>query len=316
MSTRRMSTRRVTSRALQTALLVVGIAAVPKVAQADAVDDAFAEGTEAASRNDWPAAVDAFEQAGALLPERSAMISYNLGTAYAQVGDLGRATYHLRRASDWRAGPTAEVLEAARNNLAAVRRRAELEATTSGAQIDRPQTTWDLLVDAIAAPWLAWVSLIAGAVFVLTLWKRLRDGEAAPPKRAAALRLMLIVFGLLYAIPGALHGWAVRAASEHPEAIVLAADIDAREGPGQHRSVAFTVQAGAQVRVLDRSPGWHQIQLPGGLLGWVPETTVARLDASRAPGRTSTSATTPTTTSTLPKSAPPSDDAVGKRASQ
>ncbi len=250
-------------------------------ARADAVDEAFAKGTDAASRNDWRAAAEAFESASALLPQRSAVLSYNLGTAYAHLGDLGRATYHLHRSADWRAGPTAEILEASRSNLAAVRRRAELDATSGGAMIDRPQTTWDLLVDAIAAPWVAWLSLISGAGFCIALfvhrrWLRLQ------PRRAGASRALVIVLALVYTIPGGFHAWSGRAASAQPEAIVLGAAVDAREGPGQHRSVSFTLQGGAQVRVLDRSPGWQLVKLPGGLAGWVPETSVARVDAVRA----------------------------------
>ncbi|MCR9159722.1 MAG: SH3 domain-containing protein [Nannocystaceae bacterium] len=268
-------------RTVVVALCFVALAVVSRPVRADAVDDAFAQGTEAASRNDWERAAESFESASALLPQRSAVISYNLGTAYAHLGDLGRATYHLRRASDWRAGPTAEVLEASRSNLAAVRRRAELDATSSGAMIDRPETTWDLLVDAIRAPWVAWLSLVSGVGFCIALYVH-RRWLRAQPRRAGASRALLIVLALLYAIAGGLHGWSVRAASAQPEAIVLGASVDAREGPGQHRSVEFTLQGGAQVRVLDRSPGWQRVKLPGGLTGWVPETSVARIDAVRA----------------------------------
>ncbi|MEM6289973.1 MAG: SH3 domain-containing protein [Myxococcota bacterium] len=268
---------------LRTFLLAAALAVIPSIASADAVDDAFVRGTEAASRNDWDGATAEFETASALLPQRSAIISYNLGTAYAERGDLGRATYHLRRATDWRSGPTAEVLEAARSNLAAVRRRAELEATTTGSMIDRPQTTWDLLVDAIAAPWVAWFSLICGGLFAGLLFAH-RRWLRSQPRRAGASRVVLIALGLIYAIAGVLHGWSIRAASAQPGAIILAASLDARDGPGQHRSVAFTLQGGAEVRLLERSPGWRQVQLPGGVTGWVPEGAVAELDAVRAPG--------------------------------
>ncbi|MBV1860465.1 MAG: hypothetical protein KUG77_18780 [Nannocystaceae bacterium] len=251
--------------------------------RADAVDDAFVEGTEAAERNDWPSAAASFETAGALLPQRSAVLSYNLGTAYANLGDLGRSTYHLRRATDWRAGPTTEILEAARSNLAAVRRRAELDATSSGAMIDRPETTWDLLVGAIAAPWVAWLSLLSGLACCVALYVH-RRWLRAQPRRAGASRALLVTLALVFTIPGGLHGWSVRAATAQPEAIVLLATVDAREGPGQHRSVSFTLQGGAQVRVLERSPGWSLVKLPGGLAGWVPEASVARLDAVRAGG--------------------------------
>src|SRR5690606_30239515 len=98
---------------------------------------AFVRGNDAAQRQDWQAAVTAYEQAAALLPGRHALLAYNLGTAYAHLGDWGRAVYHLSRAEDFRSGPSADVLEATRDNLEVVRRRIELQATTEGTKVDR-----------------------------------------------------------------------------------------------------------------------------------------------------------------------------------
>ena len=266
------------------ALLVaasIGLVAAP--VRADAVDDAFAEGNAAAERNDWPAALAAYEEAAALLPHRNAVLSYDLGTAYANTGDLGRAMYHLQRAMDWRGGPTADVLESARANLAVVRRSAELQATTNNLLIDRPQTSWDLIVEAFEAPMIGWLTLLSGWIFLAMLLLHRRRSRAGR-SRLGITRATLVVLGICWLVPGVLHGWAIRAAGESPEAIVLDAHVDAREGPGSHRKIEFALQGGARVRIVDRSPGWQQIRLPGGVTGWVPEQSIGRIDAPRGLG--------------------------------
>ena len=256
------------------ALGVVVLAPAP--ARADAVDEAFARGNAAAQAGDWDTAIAAYEQAASLLPERSAVLSYDLGTAYLHRDELGRATYHLRRALDWRGGPTAELVESARYNLAVARRRAELKATSSGAKIDRPETWWDLVVEALRAPGVGWSALVAGWLVLGLVWlrgRRRRRGQAP----STVLGAVLIVLASIYVGLGVLHGLALRADRTAPEAIVLEDLVDARDGAGHHRPVAFRLQGGARVRVVDRNPGWSRVRLPGGLEGWVREDAIGEL---------------------------------------
>lgn len=253
-------------------------------ARADAVDEAFARGHEAAAAGDWTGAIEAYEQADALLPEPSGVLSYDLGTAHLHAGNLGPATFHLRRSLDWRGGPTAEVVEAARVNLAAARRRAELAASEQSAKIDRPGN-WDLIVEALVAPGVGWSALVAGWLALLALWirsRRRRRDQATGPVLGATLILLVSVFVLL----GTLHGLALRADQNSPEAIVLAPLVEARDGAGNHRPISFRIQGGARVRVLGKSPGWRHVRLPGGLEGWVPEDTIGTLGDKAARDRT------------------------------
>jgi Bacterial SH3 domain len=256
----------------------LGLGLAPAPARADAVDDAFARGNTAAEAGDWDTALAAYEQAASLLPERSAVLSYDLGTAYLHRGDLGRATFHLRRALDWRGGPTTELVESARHNLAIARRRADLQATSSGAKIDRPETWWDLVVEALRAPGVGWSSLVAGwlALALGLLWtrsRRRRGGKA----RSTVLGAVLIVLSSIYIGLGVLHGLALRADRTAPEAIVLEDLVDARDGAGHHRPVTFRLQGGARVRVVAQSPGWVRVRLPGGLEGWVRDDAIGEL---------------------------------------
>lgn len=266
----------ITLRSLGTTfVLLATLLGGAQTARADAVDDAFVRGNEAAAAQDWDAAIEAYEEAVALLPERSAVLSYDLGTAYLHRGDLGRATYHLRRALDWRGGPTTELVESARFNLAVARRQAELAAKEEGAKLDRAGT-WDLIVEALVAPGVGWSALVAGWLALGIIWvgrRRRRQGHPSSTVLGAGLIVLISVFLVL----GGLHGLALRADRTSPEAVVIEDLVEARDGAGNHRPVAFRVQGGARVRVLGRSPGWRQVRLPGGLEGWVPEDAIGEL---------------------------------------
>ncbi len=243
--------------------------------RADAVDDAFIEGNAAATREQWSDAVAAYERAGALLGAPSSLLSYNLGTAYAHLGDLGRATLHLEHALDFRGSPSAELAESARANLGAVRRRAELAAATSGALIDRPQTWWDLVVEALRAPGVGWLALLCGvAAAVVHLTERARRAKAG-----GSFSVRVAVFALVatWAIAGSLHALALRADRTAPPAVVVGATTPARDGPGLHRNSTWSLATGAEVRIVDRTPGWTLVRLAGGLEGWVPDTAIAEL---------------------------------------
>jgi hypothetical protein len=248
----------------------------PLAAAADAVDDAWSRGNHAAAQDDWEAAAKAYDEAALLLPQMNSTLAYNQGTANAHAGDLGRATYHLRRALDTRGGPTAQVVELARANLAEVRRRAELAATVGNKQIDRPANWWDLLLDALRATWVGWFSLVAGGA-LLVVWSL----ERRRPRARGAWQAAVLVLALAYLTPGLLHGLALRADSIAPAAIVLGDRVDARARPGAHADSTLVIQGGARVRIVDRSPGWRQVRLPGGLTGWVPEGTLGELSSVR-----------------------------------
>src|SRR5690606_32729754 len=123
-----------------------------------------------------------------------------------------------------------------------------------------------------------WISVITGWLLVLALVvrrstsSRLRDGAV---RISGALAL---VFALVFVIGGGLHGLAMRAADDHPDAIALDSIVELREGPGTHLPVAFRVQGGSRVRVLGERSGWVRVRLPAGLEGWAPRESIARLD--------------------------------------
>lgn len=246
----------------------VAAALVPAVAAADVVDDAFARGNQAAAAGDLQAAVKHYEEAEKLLPGRSAVLSFNLGTAYAQRGELGLATYHLRRALQAPARASADVAEAALRNLGIVRQRAEVAAAANGSQIDQPETWRDALFAAVGAPEFGWLALGSGWL-ALALWLlRGRLGRRAP---GGVVNAVIGVLVAVWIVVGMLHGYAVRSEDAAPQAVAVPAKLEVREGPGSHRKVLFIVQGGSRVRVVDRGAGWLRVRLQGGLEGWAPQ---------------------------------------------
>ena len=260
--------------ALRLALAASGLLAWSTPARADVVDDAFARGNTAAAAGDLEAAVTAYEEAERLLPGRSAVLSFNLGTTYAQLGEVGLATYHLRRALQGQAQASEDVAAAAQRNLGVVRQRLEVAAVASGAQVDRPETWRDALLLAVGAPGFGWLALAAGWLALL-LW--LLRGRLGGRAVGSVVGSVIGVWVAIYLVLGGLHGYAVRAEQSAPQAIALPAKLEVREGPGGHRKALFTVQGGSRVRIVDRGAGWLRIRLPDGLEGWASQSGLGEL---------------------------------------
>ncbi len=251
-------------------------------ASADVIDDHHNRATAAATEGQWEVAADELEQALDLLPGRSALLSYNLGTAYAHIGDNGRATFHLRRALQPEAAPSADIAEAARRNLGIVRTRVETAAAASGAQLDPPETSWDLVLTAVRAPSVGVIALVCGwGAFFLWGFRNLRGRTTTSRGIASVAGSIIAVLLVVFVIAGSLHGMSLQTDESSPVAIVLQSQVDVRQAPGQHRKQVFTLQGGSQVRIVERAHGWYQVRLAGGLSGWVPESAVAELHGAR-----------------------------------
>jgi tetratricopeptide (TPR) repeat protein len=256
--------------------MLVALSTAP--ARADVVDEAFVRGNRAAEAGDLKAAVQAYEEAERLLPGTSALLSFNLGTAHAQLGEDGLATYHLRRALRAQAQASAEVAAAAQRNLGVVRQRVEVAALANGAQIDRPETWRDALLAAVGAPEFGWLGGAAGGRARMIVLRRGRLGGRAGVWRSdGVIGSVIGVLVAAYLVLGGLHGYAVRAESEAPQAIALPTKLEVREGPGNHRKALFVVQGGSRVRIVDRGTGWLRIRLPDGLEGWAPQADLGEL---------------------------------------
>ena len=264
------------------------------VGASDAVDEAYARGTRAAGAGDWAGAALAWEQARSLLPMQQPQLSYDLGTAYAHLGELGYATVHLQRSRR----ADSKFAQDAQRNLAIVRRRAEISAAARDRELSQAPSWGERLATTFAAPVMAWIVLISGwLAFAAWAWRRRmravteRSGGQAVRGDAGAQALSTVL-GIFFVIGALAHAAARDSATVAHQLIVLEDGLAAREGPGSHQKAAFEIVAGSRVFEEERRAGWVMVRMPGGLAGWVEDRGVVALNAAeakipRSPGKTS-----------------------------
>lgn len=259
-------TRALVIACVGTATLLVA----PTPASARPLADFFRAGNEAGYRGDWSEAARHYE---ALVAARvdDPDVHFNLATAHAHAGELGRAVLGFERCLLLRTddAAAAEGLAAARAALGRRRAEREGEATVQ----TRPP-----LVVALLEPWseefLAWLFFALDAlVFALLAWRRYAQGEA--------LRVGLLVAWPLAAFGGALALAAVlvksEAFKEGRAGIVLHADAALLEGPTAQARERGAVHEAMDVRILEREGHYARVRVPGGRSGWMHEADVAAI---------------------------------------
>jgi hypothetical protein len=76
----------------------------------------------------------------------------------------------------------------------------------------------------------------------------------------------------------ALEGYLYTASSRF-DGVIIAAEVGVTSGPGWHYVTEFTLCGGAEVRLVEVRGNWARLSLPSGELeGWVPASTVERVD--------------------------------------
>ena len=242
------------------AVLVVGNAS----AQEPSATGLMAKANERYERGEYAEAAQQYE---ALIDRgySDAALYFNLGNAYLEDGDLGRAILNYLRARELspRDPDIRDNLDLARGMTAdgiAAERGPLIESLSYFGH--RWGTPDELGVGAI----LLWVAsgVSIGALLVWRVFPLRRALRAATTFAtvAAAMSLLLVV-SMTYANPYDNTG------------VVTAAAVEILIGPGSQYPEEFTLYSGAQVRVSDYRRGWLRIELPGGeLRGWAPSYTI------------------------------------------
>lgn len=233
-------------------------------AQEPPATDTMAKANESYQRGEYAEAVQQYES---LLDRgyEDAAIYYNLGNAYVETGDVGRAILSYLRAR--RQSPRDPDIA---DNLALA-----LDMT-----VDRIEADRDSLVESASHLARMWVTPgelgVAGlllwalsgiAISALFVWRvfplrRLVRALTALGTVMAAISFLLLVT-MTYANPYDNTG------------VVTVAAIEVLGGPGPQYPEEFALHSGAQVRVAESRHGWLRIELPGGeLQGWVPSHAV------------------------------------------
>ena len=222
-----------------------------------ALSDPFDSANRLYEQGKFPEAASAYEgliRSGPVSPA----LYFNLGNAWFKSGQTGRAIAAYRRAE--RIAPRDPDLRA---NLQFVRNQVQgptllpdrWERGLSRLTVNE----WTVL--ASVALW-AWLLLLAVAQLRPGLKASLRTWAFSSGIAAAALSACLAA---------ALLG------NTNSTAIVIAHDAAARSGPVEESQPAFTVNDGAELKVMDRKDNWLQVRAGDRRLGWLKQEQVTVL---------------------------------------
>ena len=192
-------------------------------------------------------------------------VHYNLGNAYLESGDPGRAILNYLRAEEL--SPRDPDIQA-NLELARIRTVDQLQAEGDSlvASISDFGRRWATTMEFGAAALLLWV--VTGlAISLPILWPAMRGRRLLRSAAIVAFVVMLaplvLLLSMLYSNPYGNTG------------VVTARTVEVLSGPGTQYSEAFTLHSGAQVRLVDSRRGWLEVALPGGeLVGWLPSYSI------------------------------------------
>jgi tetratricopeptide (TPR) repeat protein len=219
-------------------------------ARADSLSAGFDSANKLYDAGKFAEAATAFEKL-TVSGQSSAALYFNLGNAFFKSGRIGRAIAAYRQAE--RLAPRDPDVQA---NLQFARNQVQGPALAPNhwqrwlARLTLNE--WALL--AAAAVWL-WFILLA-----LLQWR---------PGLKPALRNYVILTGAAGALLCAGLGCAYSETRPARMAVVIARDVPVRGGPLDEAKTAFTLQDGAEVRVLDQKDDWLQVTTDPRRIGWL-----------------------------------------------
>jgi len=210
-----------------------------------------------------------YEEAGRIYEEILAAgtmhgtVLYNLGNAYFKMNRLGEAILAYERAQ--RLLPRDEDVAA---NLQLAR---ELTVDKIAREDPPLPVRWlTYPARALNVDELTWVSfilyLLTASLVVLGIWAR-------PVRLRKKVLVSALVAGVLLVVSASSLAGKIYRQTSADRAVILAAAVDARSGPGDDYTRIFTAHEGTTVRVRQRREGWYLIALPNGLGGWIPDQT-------------------------------------------
>lgn len=197
-------------------------------------------------------------------------LEFNLGNAWLQAGDLGRAVLHYRRAQRLVPGD----LRLQDNLKLARARRLNTIRVSSRSRVLQSIFFWH---HELAAAQRLRLALILFICFwgLLTL----RNFGGRRSLLPAAL-ICILVSGLLGG-SAALSHWQDRQA---PAGVVLALDVAVQKGPGKgyQRQFEEPLQPGVEFILRERRGSWWQIELADGHRGWIEAETSELIPITQA----------------------------------
>jgi tetratricopeptide (TPR) repeat protein len=197
---------------------------------------------------------------------------YNLGLAYAQADELGRAYWSLRNAQEL--DPRDEEIAQA---VTQVETALEDAAQTGDAMLVTERDDPLAPVAELSGRWLtldelSWLALALWSFFALALLAVLFMDKGTRGRRV--VQVFATVSGALLLV--AALGLGSRLLDlRQPPAIVIADQVTLAAGPGDQYGGAVTLQGGSEVSVLDQRGDWVEVVASNDVAGWAPADAIA-----------------------------------------
>jgi tetratricopeptide (TPR) repeat protein len=96
-------------------------------------------------------------------------------------------------------------------------------------------------------------------------------------RRAFRAFIGFMIAGALTVLMAGSLAWKIYERDFRQKGIVLEQRVDVLSGPGEDNITVFTIHEGIKVRIHASTDGWHQISLPNGWNGWLPQNTIGIL---------------------------------------
>jgi tetratricopeptide (TPR) repeat protein len=224
--------------------------------QAVAASSAFEEGNRLYEEGKFQESAAAYRSV--LSKEgASAPLYFNLGNACFKSGQVGQAILAYRQAQ--RLSP----------------RDPDVLANLQFARTQRQGPSTEI---STFSRWLAKFSLnewTIAAAAVLWLWLLLLALLQWRPSLRARLRSAVLGLGGLVVLLVVLLALAWKSDRSSRLGVITVQQASVRHGPLSESQVAFTVNDGAEVRVLDSKDDWYQVSAGSTRMGWIKRDQVA-----------------------------------------
>ena len=252
----RISSRPIPAFAGMTALLL--IAGSLLAGSAIAADlSPWAEANTKYQSADFKGAIESYE--GILKSgKETAALDYNLGNAYFRLGQLGKSLLFYERAL--RIAPRNEDI---RWNIDIIK----------GAVVDRNDRADDELI-------ITWIKKVADSLTInesslilsvlLLLFMAMTFIAFVFSVLRPALRGMNVLILFAFLAAAVLFGVKWMGAKD-PRVVILDKQVEARYGPSNKETKAFTLHEGAEAAVTDQTQDWLYVEFDSKSSGWIPK---------------------------------------------
>jgi tetratricopeptide (TPR) repeat protein len=192
------------------------------------------------------------------------VVYYNLGNACFKQKKLGEAIYF------W---------EKSRQTLAGDREVRENLDLANLLVVDRIEVPPDPLVfrvlegavHALTIEQHSWVILVLFVALNIVLGLR---SLVRTPRTSSLCLAGSIALGSLLLLVSCSLGWRIYETKNLQQGIVVEQKVDIRSGPGAQNVTVFTIHEGTKVRIRGDAPGWYQVSLANGWMGWLEKNSV------------------------------------------